>query len=106
MRKLIDTGRFAGISDSSGDWPFFEQLLELRRTRPFALFTGDDRTAAKALQAGASGVTSSSACAVPELLAGLARAVASNDRAQTEALQSRLLEFVDWAEKFPFPIAV
>src|SRR5580700_2025162 len=49
VRKLIDTGRFAGIKDSSGDWPFFEQLLELRRGRPFALFISDDRTAAQAL---------------------------------------------------------
>ena len=57
MRKLIDTGRFAGIKDSSGDWPLFEQLLELRQTRPFALFNGDDRTARQALAvSGADGV--------------------------------------------------
>jgi dihydrodipicolinate synthase/N-acetylneuraminate lyase len=106
MRQLIDTGRFAGIEDSSGDWPFFEQLLELRLTRPFALLTGHDRTAAKALSAGANGVISGSACAVPELLAGLAHAVASNDQAQSEALNARLLEFVEWSEKFPFPTAI
>src|SRR5579863_4727448 len=39
VRRLIDTGRFAGVADSSGDWPFFKQLLELRHSRPFALFT-------------------------------------------------------------------
>src|SRR5579863_2212638 len=106
MCKLIDSGRFAGIKDSGGDWPFFEQLLDLRRTRPFALFTGHDRTAARALSAGASGAISGSACAVPELLAGLAQAISSHDRPRTEALNSRLLEFVEWAERFPFPTAI
>jgi 4-hydroxy-tetrahydrodipicolinate synthase len=104
MRKLIDTGRFAGVVDSSGanssgDCPFFEQLLELRQTRPFALFNGDDRTALRSLRAGANGVISGAACAVPELLADLART-------QDDRLQERLNEFLDWAEKFPFPTAI
>jgi dihydrodipicolinate synthase/N-acetylneuraminate lyase len=99
MRKLIDTGRFAGVLDSSGDCAFFEQLLEFRQTRPFTLFNGDDRTAARALRAGANGVISGSACAVPELFAGLART-------RDELLQARLNEFLDWAERFPFPTAI
>ncbi len=104
MRKLIDTGRFAGVvdssgADSSGDCPFLDQLLDLRQTRPFALFNGDDRTALRALRAGANGLISSSACAVPELLAGLTRT-------QDDRLQARLNDFLDWAEKFPFPTAI
>ncbi len=106
LRKLIDTGRFAGIKESSGDWPFFEQLLELRRARPFALFTSDGRTAARALRAGANGVISGSACAVPELLTGLARAVSSGDEVQADALNTRLMDFIEWTERFPFPIAI
>src|SRR5580692_2936048 len=27
VRRLIDTGRFSGIKDSSGDWEYFNQLL-------------------------------------------------------------------------------
>src|SRR5665213_1103251 len=61
VRKLIDTGRFAGIKDSSGDWPYFESLLALKRERPFVLFAGNDRIAAQSLRAGADGVIS--ACA-------------------------------------------
>jgi 4-hydroxy-tetrahydrodipicolinate synthase len=99
MRRLIDTGHLAGILDSSGDCQFFDELLDLRQTRPFALFNGDERTALRALRAGANGVISSSACAVPELLAGLART--KDDR-----LQARLNEFLDWAEQFPFPTAI
>ena len=106
MRKLIDTGRFAGINDSSGDWSFFEQLLELRRTRPFAVLSGDDRIAARALRAGANAVISPSACAVPELLAALAHAISSQDHARADSLNARLLEFIEWADRFPFPTAI
>lgn len=106
IRRLLETGRFSGILDSTGDWPQFEQLLELRRARPFALFNGDDRTALRALQTGANGLISGTACALPELLAGLYRAVNSNDASQAAALDARLLEFVDWAERFPFPVAI
>jgi 4-hydroxy-tetrahydrodipicolinate synthase len=58
VRRLIDTGLFAGIKDSSGDWSNFEQLLALRRDRPFALFAGHDRIALRALSEGADGVLS------------------------------------------------
>src|SRR5205823_2424508 len=30
-RRLFETGRYAGIEDSSGDWPCFEQFLALKR---------------------------------------------------------------------------
>jgi dihydrodipicolinate synthase/N-acetylneuraminate lyase len=106
MRKLIDTGRYAGIQDSSGDREVFEQLIELKRGRPFALFNGDDRTAAWALGGGADGVISGCACAVPELMAGLAQAIAAKDQVRADSLNARLLEFVDWAEKFPSPVAI
>jgi dihydrodipicolinate synthase/N-acetylneuraminate lyase len=106
MRKLIDTGRFAGINDSSGDWPGFEKLLELRQTRPFALFNGDDRTALQALRAGANGIISPSACAVPELLTGLVRAVSAKDQLWADALNARLIEFIEWTDRFPFPTAI
>jgi 4-hydroxy-tetrahydrodipicolinate synthase len=101
MRRLIDTGRFAGIKDSSGDWALFEQLLEMRQRRPFALFTGDDRMAVQALNAGADGVISGAACAVPELFVAMARRGEHIDD-----LNARMLEFVEWTEKFPTPVVV
>jgi 4-hydroxy-tetrahydrodipicolinate synthase len=100
VRKLLDGGRFAGVKDSSGDWQYFEQLLALKRERPFALFNGADSTAARALREGADGIISASACAVPELLAGLAR------NGSPENLNERLMEFVAWVNRFPFPVAI
>lgn len=106
VRKLIDTGRFAGIKDSSGDWDDFSQLLALKKERPLALFCGADRLAARALAAGADGVISASACAVPELVSELASAVASGDEPRAAALNERLVEFVGWVNRFPFPVAI
>jgi dihydrodipicolinate synthase/N-acetylneuraminate lyase len=103
VRRLIDTGRFSGIKDSSGDWEYFNQLLALKRERPFALFGGADHIAGRALSAGADGAISASACAIPELLVALALAVSSGDQI---ALNTRLQEFVEWVNRFPFPVAI
>jgi dihydrodipicolinate synthase/N-acetylneuraminate lyase len=40
VRDLLDSGRFAGIKDSSGDWDFFQQLAGLRAQRDFTLLVG------------------------------------------------------------------
>jgi 4-hydroxy-tetrahydrodipicolinate synthase len=106
VRRLINTGRFAGIKDSSGDWDYFDQLLALKQQTPFALFGGADRIAGRALTAPADGIISASACAVPELVVGLARAIAADNEAQASALNTRLAEFVDWVDQFPFPLAI
>ena len=100
VRRLMASGRFAGIKDSSGEWEYFSQLIELRRERPFALLCGADRLAARALAEGADGIISASACAVPELVVALSRAP------NNEAQRARLGEFVEWANRFPFPVAI
>jgi 4-hydroxy-tetrahydrodipicolinate synthase len=100
VRRLMASGRFAGIKDSSGEWEYFSQLIDLRRERPFVLLCGADRLAARALAEGADGIISASACAVPELVVGLSRA--PND----DALRARLGEFVGWVNRFPFPVAI
>ena len=85
IRRLIASGGFAGIKDSSGDWCRMAELLELKREFPFALFCGSDRLAARALSEGADGVISDCACAMPEFAPG----------------DPRLIEFLDWIEKLP-----
>jgi len=106
MRRLIDTGRFAGVNDSSGDAMLFEQLTSLRQSTPFALFNGNDRSAPESLRAGADGLISPAACALPELLASLARATSSPGHAVPGPMAILLTEFLDWTERFPFPVAI
>jgi 4-hydroxy-tetrahydrodipicolinate synthase len=105
-RRLIDTGMFAGIKDSSGDWAYFERLLAMKRDRPFSLFAGHDRIALRALREGADGVLSGCACAIPETVVALQKAAAAGDRERAEAMNARLGEFIDWIEKFPTPMGI
>jgi len=90
-KRLLDSGRFAGVKDSSGDWNYFEDLRDFRRDRPFALFTGNDCVALRALREGADGVISDCAAAIPELVV---------------ARDERMNEFVARASRFPAPIAI
>jgi len=106
VRALLDSGRFAGIKDSSGDGAYFEELLAFRRQRNFALFAGHDRLASRALAAGADGIVSGCASAIPELLVALYRAHKAGNPARAEALQSTLNDFIDGIERFPTPIGV
>jgi len=101
VRRLVHSGHFAGIKDSSGDWSYFEELLALRREKPFALFAGHDRIALQALRAGADGVISGCAAAIPELLVAI-----QQSRGNPGALNQRLEEFLAWIERFPPPVAI
>jgi 4-hydroxy-tetrahydrodipicolinate synthase len=105
-RRLLDTGLFAGIKDSGGDWPYFEELLRFKQERGFVLFAGNDRIAARALQSGADGVLSGCASAVPELLVALAKSALTSDHARTESLNAGLTEFIDRIEIFPVPVGI
>ena len=106
IRRLFETGRFAGIQDSSGDWSSFEQLLTLRRELPFALFGGSELLVGRALDAGADGVISGCACAIPELVVAIARAVKAGDQVLADDLDARLIDFATRSAQFPWPVAV
>jgi len=106
VRELLDSGRYAGIKDSSGDWEFFQQLAGLRAQRDFVLFVGNDSIYPKARQAGADGLVSGCACAIPELLVKLDAAIRSGDTARTEMLAGLLNEFIVWIDRFPAPVAI
>ena len=106
VRRLFETGRFAGIKDSSGDWPYFEQLLALRTELPFALFGGPELLVGRSLHAGADGIISGCACAIPELVVGIAQAVKAGDCALADSLDARLIDFATRVGRFPWPVAV
>ncbi len=105
-RRLLDTGKFAGIKDSSGDWEYFSQLLALRQAGSFALFAGNDRIARRALEAGADGVLSGCASAIPEVLVRLYKNAKAGDLVATAKTQAILDEFIDHIEDFPTPVGI
>ena len=96
VSSLMQSGRFAGIIDASGEWSNLETLLT--RREKFAVICGDDRLAARALQSGADALLSAAAGAVPELVVAIVRGNA--------ALLPMLEEFLAWMEKFPVPVVI
>ena len=104
--ELLSTGQFAGIKDSSGDLENFTRLNALRPQQPFTLLVGNDGVFVRARQAGADGVVSGVASAVPELLVGLDSAVQKGDTARLELLSACLDEFLQWCDSFPVPAAI
>lgn len=104
--RLLATGLFAGIKDSSGDWTCFTRLAGQRAATPFTLLVGNDVVFTRGRQAGADGVVSGVACAVPELMLGLDRTIQSGDADKTALLESRLGEFIARIDEFPAPVGV
>jgi len=104
--ELLGSGRFAGIKDSSGSWESFLQLKEARDRHRFTLLVGNDRIFTRARTLGADGVVSGVACALPELLVTLERAILAGARDRAAALDQRLLEFIDWIDRFPAPMGI
>jgi dihydrodipicolinate synthase/N-acetylneuraminate lyase len=106
MERLFATGMFAGIKDSCGDRRMMDGLLRLRASQAVTVLAGNDRIFAYSRQAGADGAISGVACAVPELMVALDRAIQSGDAGLAARLDSRVQEFIDSIVELPAPIGV
>lgn len=106
MDRLLSSGLFAGIKDSSGDWPQCERLLQLRAQHPFTLFAGHEGIYARSLQAGTDGVVSGIAAALPELPVAMKRARQKDNVEVLAQLDGRIAEFLDWISQFPTTVAI
>ena len=104
--RLLKTGMFAGIKDSSGDWDGFTQLAAAHAEKPFELYVGHDRIFADARKAGATGVVSGIASAVPELVVALDRAIMAGKDEHARRLNSRLQDFIQRIEHLPAPVGI
>ena len=106
VRELLNSGYYAGIKDSSGDWPYFQQLAALRAQQEFTLFVGNDGIFPQAARAGADGVVSGCACAIPEVLVKLHAALTAQDEQAAATWTAHLNEFIAWIDRFPTPVGV
>ncbi len=104
--RLLETGRFGGIKDSSGEFVYFERLKELRQRVPFRILVGNDVIFTRARKAGADGGVSGCASMAPELLLALDYAIARRDQGRIEHLESRLSELIGWLDRFPVPVGI
>lgn len=95
VRKLIDSGLFAGVVDSGCEFGFFEQLLALK---PAAFFCGCDLIARRALEAGADGILSDCACVAGKVAVGMS----GGDSRAAEGFH----ELAEYVARFPAPVAI
>jgi 4-hydroxy-tetrahydrodipicolinate synthase len=103
---LLNTGQFSGIKDSSGKMDYFQGLAAARAARAFTLLVGNDVIFTRARELGADGVVSGVACAIPELLLGLDRAICARSTEKIERLEARLQEFIRWLDRLPVPVGI
>jgi 4-hydroxy-tetrahydrodipicolinate synthase len=105
-QQLLSTGHFAGIKDSSGDWEYFQALSLHARQHSYKLLVGHDSLFARARMAGAGGGVSGTACAAPELLLALDRAIQQRAESEVERLSAKLHELLDHIARFPTPVGI
>ena len=104
--RLLTSGAFAGIKDSSGDPEMFQALRQLHQRTGFSLLVGSESLYMDARLAGADGIVSGVAAAVPELIVAIERAVLANELERARHLNTRLGEFVEWVNRFPGTVAI
>ena len=104
--RLLQTGHFAGVKDSSGDWSFLESLAALRRNSSFQLLAGNESLFVRGHNAGADGIISGVAAALPELVVALNHALGKSDAQRVDQLNRRLAEFMSFVTKFPACVAI
>lgn len=104
--ELLESGHFAGIKDSSGQLEYIQSLADARAGNPFLLLVGNDVIFTPARKKGADGVVSGVACAIPELLLGLDRAICAGSEEKVGRLEARLQEFIGWLNQLPVPMGI
>ncbi|MDQ2840466.1 MAG: dihydrodipicolinate synthase family protein, partial [Acidobacteriota bacterium] len=104
--RLLLTGKYAGIKESSGDWAYFEALRKVRGKVPFQILMGNEALYVRGRSAGADGTISGVAAALPELIVAIERALKAADETLAQALERRLSEFLQYVEKFPSTVAI
>jgi dihydrodipicolinate synthase/N-acetylneuraminate lyase len=97
--ELWETGRFGAVVDATGDSTAIDRFVAAGAV----VMPADDALGAAA---GRYAMVSNVACAVPELLAALHRALRAGAESHVRELDECLQEFVRWSARFPEPAAV
>jgi len=104
--ELLGSQMYQGIKDSSGEWPLFAALLELRTRTPFSLLAGNELIYLRARAGGADGIVSGVAAALPELMVALDRAIVDKDNERARHLNGHLQTFLEWIGRFPASVGI
>ncbi len=100
--RLLKSGLYSGIKDSSGKPEYLRALKDTGATR----LVGNDNALCISRKEGSAGVVSGCAAAVPELICALDAAVSSGNTAREAILAQRLSELISWLDQFPTPVGI
>ena len=105
VARLAAVPRIVGIKEATGDIARGREIVA-RCERGFALYSGDDASAAELMLAGAAGTISVTANVVPARFAALCRAAVAGDAARAHALDAELaaLNRALFLESNPIPV--
>jgi dihydrodipicolinate synthase/N-acetylneuraminate lyase len=106
LMRLLATGMFLGLKDSSGRLDEFRRMMAVKRQAPFTLLIGDDTIFTQTRSEGSDGGISGVAGAFPELMLGLEKAIHGGAVQKRDRLEARLHELLAWLARFPFPTGV
>lgn len=106
MQRLLSSGAFAGIKDSSGDWELFERIQAVKSVVAFRNMVGNDLIYSRSRTAGGDGIVSGVAAAVPELLVALEGALITRNAERVQMLDGYLQQFLTRITDFPAPMAL
>jgi len=105
VAELVAHERIVGLKEARGEPERMQALLPLRGDG-FAVLSGDDPTAARAMLAGADGVVSVASNVLPRAFRRLCDLARGGNRAGTEAWNAQLQAAVDFMGVEPNPIPV
>jgi len=105
VAELAGHPHIAGIKEARAEAERMDALLPLRGDG-FAVFSGDDPTACRAMLAGADGVVSVASNVLPGAFRRLCDLSRAQDRVQAEALDARMRGIYDFLGLEPNPVPV
>jgi len=105
MKRLLSTGAYAGIKESSGRKGIFRALRKLQAQVPFQNLAGNERIYSYARSNGADGIISGVAAGVPELIVALDRAILACNSTKAGILNAHLRALLKTLGRFPAPVA-
>jgi 2-dehydro-3-deoxy-D-pentonate aldolase len=93
LRAISQLEKVVGLKDSSGDMAYFDELLQIKRTRPdWSVLVGPEHLLLDSLRRGGDGGVNGGANFHPKLFVTLYDAVQAGDQIQVEKLQEQLLQ--------------
>ncbi len=105
MKRLLSTGAYAGIKESSGRKSFFRALRKIQTQVRFQNLAGNERIYSYSRSNGADGIISGVAAGLPELIVALDRAILAKNGQRVRLLNSHLNTFLKTLGRFPAPVA-